>query len=206
MHVAPFVGAGLPAMQAALCVRGSAVMPSRAGSLPQGQGESFRLKICAIGAHFSPGFVPGVGCWKRHISASHSCTLGSLALARLKASALNPAAVSITMNNRVPSRQICMSSTPCRRKWALICGHICWCKRSYSAINAGSSFKSKARHWRFMSVPILYSGNSRKPALEQELGAQFRSLDELLAEADFVCLVVPLSDKTRHLISTLSWV
>ncbi|PRW93247.1 bifunctional glyoxylate/hydroxypyruvate reductase B, partial [Pseudomonas fragi] len=49
---------------------------------------------------------------------------------------------------------------------------------------------------------ILYSGNSRKPALEQELGAQFRSLDELLAEADFVCLVVPLSDKTRHLIST----
>ena len=52
------------------------------------------------------------------------------------------------------------------------------------------------------NMPILYSGNSRKTALEQELGAQFRSLDQLLAEADFVCLVVPLSDKTRHLIST----
>ena len=38
-------------------------------------------------------------------------------------------------------------------------------------------------------------------SLEQELGAQFRSLEQLLAEADFVCLVVPLSDKTRHLIS-----
>ena len=36
MHVAPFVGAGLPAMQAALCVRGSAVMPSLASPLPQG--------------------------------------------------------------------------------------------------------------------------------------------------------------------------
>lgn len=52
------------------------------------------------------------------------------------------------------------------------------------------------------NMPILYSGNSRKTAIEQELGAQFRSLDQLLAEADFVCLVVPLSEKTRHLIST----
>ncbi|KIH85257.1 2-hydroxyacid dehydrogenase [Pseudomonas batumici] len=51
------------------------------------------------------------------------------------------------------------------------------------------------------NMPILYSGNSRKPELEQQLGAQFRSLDALLAEADFVVLVVPLSDKTRHLIS-----
>lgn len=49
-------------------------------------------------------------------------------------------------------------------------------------------------------MPILYSGNSRKPDLEQELDAQFRSLEQLLAEADFVCLVVPLSDKTRHMI------
>ncbi|MFP3547879.1 NAD(P)-dependent oxidoreductase, partial [Rhizobium sp. SIMBA_035] len=49
-------------------------------------------------------------------------------------------------------------------------------------------------------MPILYSGNSRKTELEQELGAQFRSLDQLLAEADFVCLVVPLSEKTKHLI------
>jgi len=51
------------------------------------------------------------------------------------------------------------------------------------------------------NMPILYSGNSRKAELEQSLGAQFRSLDQLLAAADFVCLVVPLSEKTRHLIS-----
>ncbi|CZT27472.1 2-hydroxyacid dehydrogenase [Pseudomonas cerasi] len=50
------------------------------------------------------------------------------------------------------------------------------------------------------NMPILYNGNSRKTELEQELGAQFRSLDQLLAEADFVCLVVPLSEKTKHLI------
>ncbi|MBD1598290.1 2-hydroxyacid dehydrogenase [Pseudomonas typographi] len=51
------------------------------------------------------------------------------------------------------------------------------------------------------NMRVLYSGNSRKPALEQALGAQMRSLDELLAESDFVCLVVPLSENTKHLIS-----
>ncbi|MNP49303.1 Glyoxylate/hydroxypyruvate reductase B [compost metagenome] len=48
---------------------------------------------------------------------------------------------------------------------------------------------------------LIYSGNNRKTSLEQELGAQYRSLEQLLAEADFVCLVVPLSEQTKHLIS-----
>jgi gluconate 2-dehydrogenase len=65
--------------------------------------------------------------------------------------------------------------------------------------NIGAAIARRGRLGFNMSV--LYSGNSRKPALEQELGAQFRSLDELLAEADFVVLVVPLSEKTHHLIS-----
>ena len=51
------------------------------------------------------------------------------------------------------------------------------------------------------NMPVLYSGNSRKPELEQTLGAQFRTLEQLLAQADFVVLVVPLSDNTHHLIS-----
>lgn len=50
------------------------------------------------------------------------------------------------------------------------------------------------------NMPVLYSGNSRKPALEAELKATYCELDELLAKADFVCVVVPLSDRTRHLI------
>ncbi|MBJ9975811.1 D-glycerate dehydrogenase [Pseudomonas sp. S75] len=50
------------------------------------------------------------------------------------------------------------------------------------------------------NMSVLYAGNSRKPALEQELGAQYRSLEQLLAESDFVCIVVPLSEATRKLI------
>ncbi|WP_313465499.1 2-hydroxyacid dehydrogenase [Pseudomonas nitroreducens] len=54
-------------------------------------------------------------------------------------------------------------------------------------------------HFGF-NMDILYHGNSRKPELEQEFNARFCGFDELLGEADFVCVVVPLSDKTRKLI------
>ncbi|WP_249976468.1 2-hydroxyacid dehydrogenase [Vreelandella olivaria] len=47
---------------------------------------------------------------------------------------------------------------------------------------------------------ILYSNASPKPALEQELGAQRCELHELLADADFVCVTVPLTAETEHLI------
>lgn len=51
-------------------------------------------------------------------------------------------------------------------------------------------------------MKVRYSNASPKPALEAELGAERRELDELLAEADFVCLTVPLSEATRHLIGS----
>ncbi|SER67997.1 phosphogluconate 2-dehydrogenase [Vreelandella subterranea] len=49
-------------------------------------------------------------------------------------------------------------------------------------------------------MPVLYSNASPKPALEHEFGAQRRELTELLAEADFVCVTVPLNAETEHLI------
>ncbi|RMO77331.1 2-hydroxyacid dehydrogenase [Pseudomonas syringae group genomosp. 3] len=73
--------------------------------------------------------------------------------------------------------------------------------KTLGIVGMGNIGAAIARRGRLgFNMPILYSGNSRKSELEQELGAQFRSLDQLLAEADFVCLVVPLSEKTRHLI------
>ncbi|MFF7705837.1 NAD(P)-dependent oxidoreductase [Pseudomonas sp. NPDC007930] len=74
--------------------------------------------------------------------------------------------------------------------------------KTLGIVGMGNIGAAVARRGRLgFNMNILYSGNSRKTALEQELGAQMRSLEQLLAEADFVCLVVPLSDKTRHLIS-----
>ncbi|AYC31855.1 D-glycerate dehydrogenase [Pseudomonas cavernae] len=73
--------------------------------------------------------------------------------------------------------------------------------KTLGIIGLGNIGAAIARRGRFgFNMPVLYSGNSRKPALEQELGAQYRGLDALLAEADFVCIVVPLSAQTRQLI------
>jgi len=73
--------------------------------------------------------------------------------------------------------------------------------KTLGIVGAGNIGAAIARRGNLgFNMPILYSGNSRKPALEQEFGARFVSLEQLLAEADFVCLVVPLSAQTKHLI------
>ncbi|AXA26637.1 2-hydroxyacid dehydrogenase [Pseudomonas putida] len=73
--------------------------------------------------------------------------------------------------------------------------------KTLGIVGMGNIGAAVARRGRLgFNMSILYAGNSRKSALEQELGAQFRSLEQLLAESDFVCIVVPLSDATRKLI------
>ncbi|CAI3809122.1 Glyoxylate/hydroxypyruvate reductase B [Pseudomonas sp. MM223] len=73
--------------------------------------------------------------------------------------------------------------------------------KTLGIVGMGNIGAAIARRGRFgFNMPVIYAGNSRKTALEQELGAQFRSLEQLLAEADFVVIVVPLSEATRKLI------
>ncbi|CAI9004086.1 MULTISPECIES: NAD(P)-dependent oxidoreductase [Pseudomonas] len=54
-------------------------------------------------------------------------------------------------------------------------------------------------HFGF-GMPVLYHSHSPKPAVEQRFGAQYRSLDDLLQQADFVCLTLPLTAETEKLI------
>lgn len=49
-------------------------------------------------------------------------------------------------------------------------------------------------------MKVLYSNRSRNEAAEQAYGAEHRSLPELLAQADFVVTLVPLSPETERLI------
>ncbi|PMR72727.1 2-hydroxyacid dehydrogenase [Billgrantia endophytica] len=49
-------------------------------------------------------------------------------------------------------------------------------------------------------MKVLYSNAAPKPHLETELGAEYREMDALLGEADFVCVTVPLTPQTKHLI------
>lgn len=47
---------------------------------------------------------------------------------------------------------------------------------------------------------IIYHNRKPSPEKEKKYGIEYRELDELLKESDFVSLHVPLNDDTRHLI------
>ena len=54
-------------------------------------------------------------------------------------------------------------------------------------------------HFGF-GMPVIYHSHSPKPAVEARFNAQYRSLPELLQQADFVCLTLPLTAGTEGLI------
>ncbi|MDF2630340.1 MAG: Glyoxylate reductase [Symbiobacteriaceae bacterium] len=55
------------------------------------------------------------------------------------------------------------------------------------------------RRAKGFDMNVLYHSRSRHAELEAETGAQYRALDDLLRESDFVVVLVPLSDATRGL-------
>jgi len=58
-----------------------------------------------------------------------------------------------------------------------------------------------AKYAKGLGMSILYNKREPDPKLEEELGVKFASLDELLANSDFVSIHVPLTEETRHMIN-----
>lgn len=50
------------------------------------------------------------------------------------------------------------------------------------------------------NMKLLYHNRSRKLEVEKNLSVEFRSLDELLKESDYVCVMTPYTSETRNLI------
>ncbi|KAA8997371.1 glyoxylate/hydroxypyruvate reductase GhrB [Affinibrenneria salicis] len=54
-------------------------------------------------------------------------------------------------------------------------------------------------HFGF-NMPILYNARRHHPQAEERFNARYCDVDALLAEADFVCITLPLTEQTHHLI------
>jgi len=69
-------------------------------------------------------------------------------------------------------------------------------------VGFGRIGQAVARRAGGFRMRVLYHDVYRPPAeVEQQLGAEYRELDELLAESDFVSLHTNLTPQTRHLIN-----
>jgi glyoxylate reductase len=68
-------------------------------------------------------------------------------------------------------------------------------------VGMGRIGQAVARRARGFDMRVLYHDAFRQPAeTERQLGVEYVSLDQLLAQSDFVTLHVPLLPETRHLI------
>ncbi len=67
-------------------------------------------------------------------------------------------------------------------------------------IGMGNIGRQVARRARGFDMRVLYHNRRRNPQAEAELGVTYASLPELLRQADFVTLNVPLTAETRGLI------
>lgn len=73
--------------------------------------------------------------------------------------------------------------------------------RTLGIVGLGRIGRAVARRARGFDMRVLYHGRSPLSAEEEAgLGVEYRPLDELLVESDFVSLHVPLDDSTRHMI------
>src|SRR5205085_10548893 len=73
-------------------------------------------------------------------------------------------------------------------------------------VGFGRIGQAVARRARGFGMSILYHDvQAADAAVEQELGARFVPLEELLAESDFVSIHVNLTDETRHLLDAAAF-
>ena len=73
--------------------------------------------------------------------------------------------------------------------------------KTLGIVGMGRIGRAVARRAKGFGMEIIYHNRSRNEEAEEELGARYVSLEELLRESDFVSIHTPLTEDTRHLIS-----
>jgi glyoxylate reductase len=66
-------------------------------------------------------------------------------------------------------------------------------------IGMGRIGEAVARRASGFNMKVLYHNRSRKPEVEEMIGVEYRSFEQLLQESDFVVVLTPLTPETKHL-------
>ncbi|RUT28422.1 D-glycerate dehydrogenase [Paenibacillus zeisoli] len=73
--------------------------------------------------------------------------------------------------------------------------------KTLGIIGMGSIGRAVARRGKFgFGMDILYHNRNRNEQAEQEYDAVYVTMEELLEQSDFIVLMTPLTDETRHMI------
>jgi glyoxylate reductase len=72
--------------------------------------------------------------------------------------------------------------------------------KTLGIVGLGRIGSAVARRARGFNMKIIYHDVYRREDLEEEQGITYKSVDEVLSEADFVTLHVPLTENTHHMI------
>jgi glyoxylate reductase len=72
--------------------------------------------------------------------------------------------------------------------------------KTLGIIGLGRIGSAVARRAKGFNMNIIYYDIMRREDLEDELGVAFKEFDEVLSEADFVTIHVPLTEETHHMI------
>ena len=67
-------------------------------------------------------------------------------------------------------------------------------------IGLGNIGRQVARRARGFDMRVIYRNRNRNLSAEADLGVEYVSLDDLLAQSDYVMLTCPLTEETHHLI------
>ena len=72
--------------------------------------------------------------------------------------------------------------------------------RTLGIVGLGAIGLAMARRAKAFNMRVLYTSRERKPGAERDLGVEWRTLDDLLRQSDYVSLHVALTPETRNLI------
>lgn len=67
-------------------------------------------------------------------------------------------------------------------------------------IGFGNIGQAVARRAKGFNMEVLYYNRSRKIDAEKEIGATFVDKEKLLRDSDFICVLTPFTNETKHLI------